>query len=119
MEDHMDGWMDGCRTERHVGESQRQAKGDKDAENVLLVFSCHGRTAAVSLSHSPPRFCGFLSSRQVKMQARILNRTSFSVGRQVWTLALFSLDVFIEILWWESWPVRMTLLYRMKSRDCY
>lgn len=114
----MDGWMS---DREEVWERVRD--GQRERERCRKKSCCFllpwQKSATLILSFSSSSLCGFLNSSQVKMQACILNHVNFCVARQVWTFFLFSFDVFVWISWWEGWPVRMTLLYLVKSSDCY
>lgn len=112
-----DGWMDGCQTEKRCRrESETGREREKDVDNVLLLSLTVARQHQ---SHSSILLlvCG---EQQLSQNAslRFESRQLYSGEASLYFFPC-SLDVFFEIWWWESWPVSMTLLCLVKTRDCY
>lgn len=91
-------WMDGCQTEVWESQTGRKQKRERDREGYrksYVTLSHHGKAAQPILSFSSLSLCGFLYSRQVKIQAYNMSHMDFSVTRQVCT---FFLLVFMCLL---------------------
>lgn len=113
-------WMEGCQTEKRCGrESETGRETEEDADNVLLLSLTMARQQQF---HS---FILLLVSLWIFKQQPSKNASLHFESHQLFCgkasldFFTFSLDVFVGILWWESWPVMMTLLYHVKSPDCY
>lgn len=108
-----DGRMDGCWTEKRCGREPETGRESERSRKHPVALFYHGETAPASFFHSPHHLCGFFKQPPSKHANLHFESHWLFCGKA-------SLDFFpywFGSVWWQRWPVRMTLLYLVKYWD--